>query len=66
MLKIDGVELLVFTLVDYEAKFLMVYDKCQHENNLQSFEKLLRANGKSEKRGYRLLNFSASENQVWQ
>ena len=66
MLKIDGVELLVFTLVDYEAKFLMEYDKFQHENNLQSFEKLLRAKGKSEKRGYRLLNFSASENQVWQ
>ena len=27
---IDGVKLLVFTLVDYDAKFLMKYDKFQH------------------------------------
>ena len=51
---------------DYGAKFLMEYDKFQHENNLQNFEKLLRANGNSEKMGYRLLNISASENKVWQ
>ena len=30
MLKINGVKLLVFTLVDYDAKFLMEYDKFQH------------------------------------
>ena len=59
MLKINGVKLLVFTLVGYDAKFLMEYDLFQHENNVQSFEKLLRANGKSEKRGCKLLNISA-------
>ena len=30
MLKINGVKLLVFTLVDYDAKFLMEYDEFQH------------------------------------
>ena len=59
MLKINGVKLLVFTLVDYDAKFLLEYYKSQHQDNLQSFEKLLRANGKSEKRDCKLLNISA-------
>ena len=30
MLQINAVKLLVFILVDYDAKFLMEYDKVQH------------------------------------